>query len=248
MRIPYREEEYVAIRPQTPKENQKTLSKHWTKAWLRHQCEIQETPERHYHREFRCRLEKEFPIHTYEALLKLERVRKPKRDSMDARERAEAIIRELLYFYPPIMNEIVRGMDHFESFNRDTAKEYINRAQEEIDEEWREMDKRRAMVEREKKRNADEYGLKKAWKYLLRLEEVEPEQTERDVETKCDVIVRTFDLLIKKRKGEKTEPWSVKTSWDALCKLFLQVVISDERGHRGWKEMSWMRRSIITDD
>ncbi|QSZ32664.1 hypothetical protein DSL72_002243 [Monilinia vaccinii-corymbosi] len=132
---------YGDTRPTSREENDKTLRKHWTKIWIQHQIGVQDRPEIEWGKEFATRLENQFPLMEFETLRDLERAPIPRRDSMDPRERGAAIIRELLYFYPPVMNEIVKGMDRFESCDRDTANQYINQAQREIDEELKKADK-----------------------------------------------------------------------------------------------------------
>ncbi|KAA8564556.1 hypothetical protein EYC84_011476 [Monilinia fructicola] len=143
---------------------------------------------------------------------------------------------------PPIMNEIVKGIDHLKSWNPDTAKEYINRAQKEIGKGWKTVTEWWAMVKLERKGKEDEHDLKKVYEDLFRLKGIEPEKRKKRAKTKCDVIGRFFDSMIKKREDEyeKTTAWLVKTKCDAVVQTFESISQA--------REMKKMRHQMAVMD
>ncbi|KAJ8061704.1 hypothetical protein OCU04_009504 [Sclerotinia nivalis] len=240
--------EYGDARPKTVEENEEILRKYWTRVWFLHRfkglgvCSLKKVRE--------C-LEQEFPTRAHEHRRRWERPPAPKRDSIHPRERAAATIREMLYFHPLYMEEIGKGMDNFESWNPYIAKQYIKIAQEEVDKEWEEVFKWWMTVKPERKRKADEDALKKACEDLLRIERIEPEKEEEAVKIEeaakieGDMIARTIEFMIQKRK-EYGKPivCFVKTNCNAIWRIVGTPFRSREE-RKEWEEMSYWKRWMI---
>ncbi|KAF7859704.1 hypothetical protein EAF04_008783 [Stromatinia cepivora] len=229
--------EYGDARPRTVEENEEILRKYWTRV---REC-----------------LEQEFPTRTYERRQRWERPPAPKRDSIHPRERAAAMIREMLNFHPLYMEEIGRGMDNFESWNPYVAKLYIKRAQEEIDKEWEDVFKWWVTVKPERKRKADEDALKKACEDLLRIERVElgregeavkiEEAVEKEeaVKIEGDLMTRTIEFMIQKRKEyAKSIVCFVKTNCNAIWRAVGTPFQSGEE-QKECEDMSYFERWMI---
>ncbi|ESZ93749.1 hypothetical protein SBOR_5847 [Sclerotinia borealis F-4128] len=228
-------------RPETTKEEERTLRKPWTEDWLRNQSEI--LKDRQYRWMFEHRPARRFRITIKEALLKPVDPSLPKRNSMNVRERAAAIIREELYFYPPVMEQIIQGIDHFESWNRDTAREYINRAQKEIDEEWKKADEWEAEVELARKNKVEKHPFREAWDDLFLLCRAGSEKLKR-----MPGDVRTFKFLFEKKRREEyvqSMAWFLKAKRDAIVRTF-EFLWMKGGEQKAWEEMSWLERWMVT--
>lgn len=141
-------------------------------------------------------------------------------------------------------------MDHFESVNPYTAKDFKQRAQQEIDNEWKLAITWWATVNPEKRRKADRMALEEAWNNLERMKNPDWREREAAVKSECHLIVMFFRSVVEKKKREeyeKTFAYSVMTKCLTITQAFRRLlekkvvkeeVVQEEVVYKTWSEMN----------